>query len=75
VRVKEYKVLDECVEKGINIGWHRAHKHTETPNEDQMKVEIHREVMNELAEYFIFADDEDEVYRGAAYQLFRGHKD
>ena len=54
LRPKIYALLDTAVESGIAYGWTRAHKHTDTPTEDQIKDEIHRAVMNDIAEWFEF---------------------
>jgi hypothetical protein len=29
-----YKLLMQCIETGIELGWRRAHKHNDTPDED-----------------------------------------
>lgn len=53
-KVKVYKLLNECVEKGIDAGWNKAHKHTDTPSEDLIKEQIENYIMNEISEYFDF---------------------
>lgn len=49
-----YKILNECVERGIQGGWNRAHKHTDKPSEELIKQEIERYVMMQMDEYFKF---------------------
>jgi predicted Zn-dependent protease with MMP-like domain len=39
-------------------GWRRAHKHTDTPEENAIVDQIIQGVLNEVCEYFDF-DDED----------------
>jgi hypothetical protein len=60
MRVKEYRVLEECIERGIEFGWRRAHKHTDTPDPATIQCDIHHAVMNEMSDFFDFADDEEE---------------
>lgn len=57
VRANVYRIMDEAVENGVRYGWRRAHKHTETPDEDMIVDEINRAVMSELCEYLIFDDE------------------
>ena len=33
-------VYEEAVEKGLDIGYKKAHKYTDTPDEDGLKEEI-----------------------------------
>ena len=60
MRVKEYRVLEECVERGFDYGWQRAHKHTDTPDEDLIKADVLHAVMREVCDYFAFGADEEE---------------
>ena len=43
MKVNEYLVMTECVENGVNRGYNRAFKHTETPSEDAIKESIYNE--------------------------------
>ena len=56
IQVDIYKVLSECVERGIQFGWNHAHKHTDKPDEAQIRDKIHDDVMTEICEYFKFPD-------------------
>lgn len=56
MKPNEYLILSECVEDGINLGYTRAHKHTDTPTEQQIKEAIEQAVMTEICQYFIFED-------------------
>jgi hypothetical protein len=49
-----YNLISECVEKGAEHGYNRAHKHVDNPDKVSMVDNIHREIMNELCEYFDF---------------------
>lgn len=53
-KIKTYHILSECVSRGINAGWNKAHKHTDTPSEDLIKEQIEHYIMNEISEYFDF---------------------
>ncbi len=50
VKADIYKILSRAVGEGITYGWNRAHKHTDNPNEETIKDEIERAVMNEICE-------------------------
>jgi hypothetical protein len=54
MKVKMYNIISECVEKGAEHGYNRAHKYFENPDKVSMVDNIHREIMNELCEYFDF---------------------
>lgn len=54
LKVNTYVVLSECIEIGINMGWNRAHKHTDNPNEEQLKEEIERYILLQISEKFKF---------------------
>jgi len=60
LKVNVYRVLDDCIANGISAGWNKAHKHTDTPPEDEIKRQIHLYVMLEVSEYFEFDDDVEE---------------
>lgn len=59
MKVDEYKVLVMVIENGVNLGWNRAHKHSDNPEEHYVKNCIEEAVMFELLEYFNFDDDGD----------------
>jgi len=50
--------MERIVEEGIDAGWNRAHKHTDTPIEETVKSCIEEYIMNGFDEYFDF-DKED----------------
>jgi hypothetical protein len=58
MKANEYKVLTDCVEKGIDYGFTRAHKHTDGPSEESLKNEIHDAIMSEICQNFIFQENE-----------------
>ena len=59
MKANTYRILLDAVEKGIDGGYYRAHKHTETPDEDQLKADIYHYVMMEICEYFNFDEADD----------------
>lgn len=50
--------MSECVANGIRIGWSKAHKYHENPTPGQIQQAVEMAVLNEIAEYFIFEDNE-----------------
>ena len=46
MKVNEYLVMTECVENGINRGYNRAFKHTDTPSDDAIKESIYNDLGN-----------------------------
>lgn len=56
---KTYDLLDRCVHDGIAMGIVRAYKHDGNPNEDTIRENIHREVMNEIMAWFNIVDKEE----------------
>jgi hypothetical protein len=56
---KTYLLLDRCIEDGINYGYQRAFKHTDTPDETWIKTQIYQAVMNEISEWFEIKGVED----------------
>jgi hypothetical protein len=42
------------------LGWNRAHKHTDQPEDHDIREQIERAVMNEICEWFDFEDLKDD---------------
>lgn len=59
IKVNVYKILSDSIETGINRGYRRAFKHTNDPNEDDFKSEIHNAIMLEISENFIFNEEKN----------------
>lgn len=57
IKAKTYPLMREAVEAGIAYGYHRAFKHTNTPEPQAIMDEIEQAVMNEIAARFTFSDD------------------
>jgi hypothetical protein len=56
MRVKEYTVLVDCVERAVVMGWNRAYKHSDTPTPNYVHEQIADAVLLEISEYFTFDD-------------------
>jgi hypothetical protein len=58
MKAKTYQLIQECVENGVQLGFNRAHKHTDTPSDDELQNKIIDSVMIEICEWFSFNEDE-----------------
>ena len=58
MRPKTFRVLELAVEDGTRLGWQHAHKHTETPGEQDIIASIQSAVLNNIDEWFVFDDEE-----------------
>ena len=52
MRPDSYKILNDCILRGIEWGWKRAHKHTDNPDEYKIKEEMELNIMNETPTLF-----------------------
>lgn len=60
VTAKSYVIMERAVEEGIEFGWNRAYKHTESPEPELIREKIAQEVMNAICDVFDFGDDGEE---------------
>lgn len=44
--------LDQAIEAAVNRGWYGAHKHTDNPTEEQIKMKICDEIEHMMNEVF-----------------------
>jgi hypothetical protein len=51
-------MIATAVDTGTLLGWHRAHKHTDTPTDEQVHDAIVDAVMLEICEWFNFEESE-----------------
>jgi len=54
MRVKEYTVLTDCIERGVQYGMSRAYKYSDAPSEEHIKSVLIDAVLLEISEYFDF---------------------
>lgn len=52
MKPKPHLVLEMCIKNGLDYGWNRAHKHTDTPNENLIKQEMEEAIWNQVWEWF-----------------------
>ena len=52
MKPKLHLVLELAIKNGIDYGWNRAHKHTDTPDENLIKQEIEERIWEQIGEWF-----------------------
>lgn len=57
VKLKTYNILSDAIEVGIEAGYNRAHKHTDTPSKALITQEIHRFIMLQLVDVIDFDNE------------------
>ena len=62
MKFKAYNLIERAIEEGVNYGYARAHKHTDTPTEALLKGEIVNAITNELCEILDFENTSDLAY-------------
>ena len=58
MKPKTREILERCISQGTEAGYHRAHKHTDTPTESGICAEIERNIWLEIDNYFEFENIE-----------------
>tara|TARA_R110000824_G_scaffold205506_1_gene390386 strand:+ start:83 stop:259 length:177 start_codon:yes stop_codon:yes gene_type:complete len=58
MKVKMYQIIERIVEEGVESGWNRAHKHTDTPSEETIKSCIWEYILHGFDEVFEFDQEE-----------------
>ena len=53
---KEIRVLEMCIDNGIETGWIRAHKHIDSPDDHSVKTCIYESIIAEVYDWFKFED-------------------
>lgn len=53
---KTYPLLKNAIHEGAKYGYRKAHKHTETPSEYEIRSAVEDAVMYHIAEVFDFVD-------------------
>ena len=59
MKPKTRLVLEMAIKEGISFGWNRAHKHTETPDEDVVKQQIEQHIWNSIYEWFDMGEENE----------------
>jgi len=59
MKVKEYTVLMDCVERGITMGINRSHKYNDNPSDEEIKSVLIDAVLLEICEYFDFKEGDE----------------
>ena len=50
LRLNAYTLVSEAVERGVELGWNRAFKHTDDPQKDTFVEAVRRSVMELINE-------------------------
>lgn len=57
MRPKLYSILTTAIEQGVDLGWNRGHKQSDTPTPSFVKQIIEQEIWNSIDKVFDFEDD------------------
>ena len=60
MKAKMYPLLERCIEDGVALGYARAHKHTDNPDESHMIASLEQAIMNVIDDAFTFDDFEEQ---------------
>ena len=58
MKVRMWPFVTSLIENGLELGWNRAHKHTNTPDKALLLEKQHDAVMELFADAFDFGDGE-----------------
>lgn len=59
MKANMHKVLEHVLDVGIELGWRRAHKHTDAPSAELIKNSIEQAIWDELYEWVVFDDPQE----------------
>lgn len=59
MKANMHKILEHVLDVGIELGWRRAHKHTDTPSAELLKNSIEQALWDELYEWVVFDDPQE----------------
>jgi len=54
MKANYYKIITECIDNGISLGFNRAHKHVDNPTSIVIKEKINDAIMELIRENFVF---------------------
>ena len=52
MKINGFRVMEDCIERGVISGWYRAHKHDTNPAPERIQDTISEDVLNAICEYF-----------------------
>jgi hypothetical protein len=58
MKAKEYTLLANCIESGVESGWRYAYKYTDSPSRDTILNAIVESVLLEVSEAFWLDEEE-----------------
>ena len=58
MKAKTRRLIEDAIERGIQRGYYRAFKHTDSPTQDSIFADISDCIMFEIDEYFTFEEGE-----------------
>lgn len=56
MKPKLLPLLERCIEDGLELGYNRAHKHVDTPTQQQIVNNQYDAIMNQIFEAFDFEE-------------------
>lgn len=59
MKVRTRVLLEECIDRGIERGYRRAFKHTDSPSEVHIVSQINDAIWLEIDTYFNFEESND----------------
>lgn len=59
MKANMHKILEHVLDVGIELGWRRAHKHTDAPSAELIKNSIEQAIWDELYEWVVFDDPQE----------------
>ena len=58
MKAKTRRLIEDAIERGIQRGYYRAFKHSDSPTQDSIFADISDCIMLEIDEYFTFEEGE-----------------
>ena len=59
MKLRAYNIVSDAIERGIERGYRRAHKHVDNPREEEVKEAVFIAVMGELCDIIDWDGGED----------------
>lgn len=58
MRVKERRLMVDCIERGVALGVNKAYKYTDAPSREEIADSVDREVWAAIDEFFVFGSED-----------------